>query len=198
MGFCLCLAIALTVFFNVHPYLAVNKPVQADVLIVEGWMTDQSIEKIVHEFQGGNYRCVYTTGGRITWTSAARYGGTYAGYCAYSLHARGVPTNAIVTIPSPEKDWDRTFTCAVAAREYMQSHGGIPKAANVITSGPHARRTRLLYQRAFGADISIGVISIPRRDYDPAAWWRSSTGVREVCSEALAYAYARVSSVSAF
>jgi len=60
-----------------------------------------------------------------------------------------------------------------------------------MTLGPHARRSRLLFQKAFGKEVKVGVISVEDRDYDPAHWWRSSEGVREVLGEAIAYFYAK-------
>ena len=63
---------------------------------------------------------------------------------------------------------------------------------DIVTQGPHARRSRLLYEKAFGGDVEVGVIATEDPKYDPAHWWRSSEGVREVMSEAIAYGYARL------
>jgi len=64
---------------------------------------------------------------------------------------------------------------------------------NVLTQGAHARRTRLLYQKAFGNNVAIGVIAVSNSDYEPTHWWRYSDGVREVIGESIAYIYARFS-----
>jgi hypothetical protein len=63
----------------------------------------------------------------------------------------------------------------------------ILQSFNVVTEDAHARRTRLLFQKAFGHGVRVGIISIPNRDYDAKHWWRSSEGVREVIGEAIAY-----------
>jgi hypothetical protein len=60
-----------------------------------------------------------------------------------------------------------------------------------LTQGAHARRTRLLYQKAFGKNVAVRVIAASNPDYDSAKWWRYSDGVREVISESIAYIYAR-------
>jgi hypothetical protein len=57
--------------------------------------------------------------------------------------------------------------------------------------GAHARRTRLLFQKALGPDIKVGVIAIETRNYDGRHWWRSSTGVREVLTEGIGYLYSK-------
>jgi len=62
---------------------------------------------------------------------------------------------------------------------------------NLVTLGPHARRSWLLYQEAFGDDVKIGVIPLENRSYDPSRWWCSSEGFRDVISEAIAWFYAR-------
>jgi uncharacterized SAM-binding protein YcdF (DUF218 family) len=63
---------------------------------------------------------------------------------------------------------------------------------NVVTENVHARRTRLLFQKAFGGDVRVGVIAVPNPDYEPGHWWRYSEGVKDVLSEAIAYIYARL------
>jgi len=62
---------------------------------------------------------------------------------------------------------------------------------NILTEDAHARRTLLLYQKAFGKNVAVGVISVSNPNYDPTRWWRYSDGVREVIGESIAYIYAR-------
>ena len=61
-----------------------------------------------------------------------------------------------------------------------------------MTEGPHARRSRLLFQRALGPQTAVGIIAIQPRDYQPTRWWRYSSGVRNVTSEFIAYFYAKI------
>ncbi|MGA2556129.1 MAG: hypothetical protein ABSG04_07630, partial [Verrucomicrobiota bacterium] len=56
----------------------------------------------------------------------------------------------------------------------------------------HARRSRLLFQKACGDDTKVGVIALDDVGYDPTHWWRTSEGVREVVGEGIAYLYARI------
>ena len=65
------------------------------------------------------------------------------------------------------------------------------KSVTVLTLDVHARRTRLLYRKALGQGITVGVMAIADREYDPEHWWRYSEGVKEITSEAFAYLYAR-------
>jgi hypothetical protein len=177
---------------RLHPFLAVNKPLPTDILVVEGWIAEHNIQAVAAEFKKGGYKRAYATGGRVNWKRAADFGGTYAGYCAMRLQRAGLETNSVVAVPSDDHDWQRTFQSALALKNYLQEHHEAPQNLNVITLGPHARRTRLLYQRALGDQVSVGIIALKRDDYDPARWWRSSTGLREVISETAAYLYVRL------
>ena len=61
----------------------------------------------------------------------------------------------------------------------------------MITAGPHARRTWLVYHKVFGAPVPVGVIPYVSQDYDPARWWTSSEGVKDVFAEGLGWVYER-------
>jgi len=50
----------------------------------------------------------------------------------------------------------------------------------------------MLYEKALGKDVKVGVIALKDLNYDPNHSWRSSEGVREVLGESIAYIYARV------
>jgi uncharacterized SAM-binding protein YcdF (DUF218 family) len=77
-------------------------------------------------------------------------------------------------------------------RDWLMRHHIACPALNVVTQGAHARRSRLLFEKAFGGGTRIGVIPIPADDYDAQAWWRTSAGVRDVIGETIAYVYARL------
>jgi uncharacterized SAM-binding protein YcdF (DUF218 family) len=94
-------------------------------------------------------------------------------------------------VPSRVSERDRTYSAALALRHWLDQQGTNVKAINVVTADTHARRTRLLFQKALGTDISVGVIAVPNPDYDARRWWRYSEGVRDVISESVAYLYAK-------
>ena len=86
---------------------------------------------------------------------------------------------------------DRTYGSAVALRDWLHAHQITLTHLNVLTEGAHARRTWMLYQKAFGKTVTVGIISVPSPDFAPGDWWRNSEGVREVIDESIAYLYAR-------
>ena len=48
-----CISFAIT---QIHPFLAPNAPISADMLVVEGWMPDYGIKAALEEFETGSYK----------------------------------------------------------------------------------------------------------------------------------------------
>jgi uncharacterized SAM-binding protein YcdF (DUF218 family) len=174
-----------------YSFLAVNDPKPGGVLVVEGWAADYALEAAVAEFKQFSYEKVYVTGGPIEFGAPLSSHKTYAELGAATLLALGMSTNVVQPVPGPAVKQDRTYACAVALRKWLDEHGTQVTRINLLTSGPHARRSRLLFQKSFGKDMPIGVLAIPEADYDTRHWWRSSRGFRSVTDEAIAYLYAR-------
>jgi hypothetical protein len=176
----------------VHPFLAVTQRVDAKVLVVEGWIQRYALQAALDEFNRGSYQRVYTTGGPENGTG--RYTNDYqtsASVGEEELKTLGLPAENVQMVPSHVSGRERTYSSAVALREWFLEHGVVPKSMNVLTEECHARRTWLLYRKAFGNNVKVGIIDVPNPDYDPNKWWRYSDGVREVIGESIAYLYAK-------
>jgi len=175
----------------VHPFLAVTDRVPADVLIVEGWAPPSTMKDAADEFLSGGYKRLILM--RPILADPDKYAsGRYNGdYVMNLLLQDGVPKDKAVSLFPIVANKDRTFHSALDAKRWLAEQGMVVKSIDVATVGPHARRSRLMYQKAFGDDVKIGIISMPDRAYDPAHWWRSSEGVRDVLGEIIAYCYAR-------
>jgi uncharacterized SAM-binding protein YcdF (DUF218 family) len=179
-------------FFSVQPFLAVTHREKTDVLVVEGWILPCTMEEAAQEFTNGGYQRAFTTGGPAA--GIGKYISDYstaASIGAGLLRQAGVPAERIQMVPSRATGRDRTYNAALALKVWFQTNHISPSAINVVTEGSHARRTRLLFQKAFGKNVTVGIISLPNCDYDPKRWWRYSEGVREVIGESIAYVYAR-------
>lgn len=186
------LAAAYFAFLNVYPFLATTQRVDTNVLVVEGWIPKYAIRSAVEEFKAGSYQRVFTTGGPVVGNGGyINDYNTAASVGAELLKNFGVPSESLQMVPSRVMDRDRTYSSAVALRNWFRDHNMSVRSFNVLTQDFHARRTRLLYQKAFGKEIRIGIIAVPSPDYDSTHWWRYSDGVREVVAESVAYIYAR-------
>jgi hypothetical protein len=176
---------------TIYPFLAPNHPIPSSILVLEGWVADEGMKQVITMVHEGPYQRVFITGGPLEYGSALSSYGNFADAAAASLARLGLERDKIQAVPSPAVMQDRTYTSALALKSWMEAHGGVPAAFNLISVGPHARRSRLLFQKAFGKQIRIGTIVFETREYDPFHWWKSSAGVRQVLDESIAYLYAR-------
>ena len=186
------LVAAYLAFLNIYPFLAVTHRVNTNVLVVEGWVPRYAIGRGVEEFKNGFYERIFTTGGPEN--GHGRYTNDYntsASVGAEILKKFGIPDDVIEMVPSRVMGRERTYSSAVALRDWFREHNTPLHSVNVLTEGAHARRTRLLYQKAFGRDVTVGIIAVSNPDYNSTEWWRYSDGVREVIGETIAYIYAR-------
>lgn len=177
---------------SIQPFLAVTERAGGGLLVAEGWLADYALQAAVHEFKRGDYDNLCVTGIPLEKGAPLSEYHTYAELGAAVLGKLGLPTNVVHAVPAPDVRQDRTFASAVALKEWFTARGMRPKSFTVVSVGAHARRTRLLYQKAFGADVQIGIIAVPDRDYEADRWWVSSSGVRDVVDETVAYLYARL------
>jgi DUF218 domain len=176
---------------SIYPFLAVNAPVPSSILVVEAWVPDYALEQVKNEFDRNNYSLIITTGQRISKGHYLSQYGTYAELSAATLKKLGVNEQSVVAVPVDFAEKDRTYECAVAVRDWLSGSKCPLRAINVCTVGPHARRSRLLFKKAFGDTIAVGVIALEDVDYDPHSWWKSSEGVKTIIEESVGYFYAR-------
>jgi uncharacterized SAM-binding protein YcdF (DUF218 family) len=176
----------------VYPFLAVTDQVHSSYLVVEAWIPRYGLQQAVKTFQTGGYT-------RMLISGCARFSdqdGSETPNPAYTaalqVQRYGMNSNAVTAVACPIEQRDRTYNTALAVKEWLKKNGISAESIDVLTVGPHARRSRLLFEKAFGNQTRIGVISVDDRGYDPAHWWRSSEGVRDVIGETIAYAYARI------
>lgn len=154
------------------------------MLVVEGWLDPRELDQAVEAFKKGRYERVVTTGGPIMGRPELLKYGSYARMAADYLAQQGIPLSAIMDVPAPMSAQDRTFLSAVVLRDSAQRLGMNLDAIDVFSSGAHARRSRLLFQMAFGSDVRIGVLAAKPWSYDryysPENWWRSSNGTESI------------------
>jgi len=177
---------------NVQPFLAVTHRVNANILVVEGWVHPYAIRAAMEEFRSHSYERVFTTGGPVV--GKGGYINDYqtsASVGADLLKEEGLPAEVVQMVPSHVSGRDRTYSSAIALREWFREHNIQVSSLNIVTEGAHARRTRLLFEEALGRDVKVGVIAVPSPDFDARRWWYYSEGLEEVVQEGLGYLYAK-------
>jgi hypothetical protein len=184
-------ASCMVALHGIQSFLALSHPVKSEVMVVEGWLPDFALEQALREFNQRHCRLMLVTGGPMEQGHMlARYK-NFAELAAEILERLGLDRRMIVPLPAPAVMRDRTYASAIALKGWLK-HAPIPiTAINLVSLGTHARRSRLLFEKALGPGIAVGVIAIPDPRYEPGAWWRSSLGVRTTMDELIAYLYAR-------
>jgi uncharacterized SAM-binding protein YcdF (DUF218 family) len=176
----------------IHPFLAASDGKPGGALVVEGWGNDQTIALAAQEFRRHTYDKVYVTGGPLDWGAPLAEYKTSAERGASILLKLGLQPDAVQAVPAPGVVLDRTYVSAMSLRRWFREHGGLPAHVHLVTEGAHARRSRLLFQKALGPTVSVTVTAAPALGYDPRRWWTTSSGVRVVLGETIAYCYVRL------
>lgn len=195
-GWVIAIALMITlmmfVITHIQPFLAVNSPIEADVLVVEGWIPDYAIKAALMEFQADSYRHLVTTGIPLDRGYYLAEYNNFAEIAAATLKKMGLEEEKITIIPSPEVRKDRTYASAIAFSQWLENTDINPQAINIVSESTHARRSWLIYKKVLTPKMKVGIISIPSQNYDSRKWWIYSAGVRSVINETVAYVYALI------
>lgn len=185
-------ALAIFAVREIHPFLAVTDPLPGGYLVIEGWAPDYALKFAADEFNQDHYQKLLVTGGPLLWGAPLSEYKTYAEMGAATLVKLGIRTNLVQAVPSKLVLQDRTYASALSLRDWLRTQHAVAIKVHVLTEGPHARRSRLLFEKALGKGVAVGITAIPLPDYDASHWWRYSAGVRAVIDETVAYIYARI------
>lgn len=185
------IATSILLAINLYTFLAPNEPVGARVLVVEGWLGPEELEQAIQAFKNGKYERIVTTGGPVTGWHRVSPDSDYATLAAEYLAHHGVQRDLIAAVPAPKSVHERTFLSAVMFRESAQRLGIQLDSVDIFSSGPHARRSRLLFQMALGPKVRVGVLAARPADYAPESWWRTSAGVEQMLFQAFGFVWVK-------
>jgi hypothetical protein len=187
-----CLIFLAGIFIGIRslvPFLACQKPVQAQVLVLEGWIHDFALPGVRAEFDAGEYQLLLIAGPSIPNGEPFSEFGTYSELTKATLLKQGWNENQIVALKGRDAANHRTRNAALSVRAWVISSPSTVSGINVYSLGLHARRTQLVYQRVLKGTVRVGIISGTDLRFDADRWWASSDGLRLVIYEAFAYLY---------
>lgn len=190
LGLVLATAILVGVISSLPAFLGPHRPIKAEVLAVEGWVSDWTFEKVVRLAKENHYALVAVTGEPIEKGMNISAYGNYAMLGAERLRALGFTGTNLVAVPSPKTDKDRTYQCGAGLARFLRANTNY-RTVNLISAGVHARRSWLLFRLACAPDIQVGVIEDEDPTFDKSRWWKTSHGVRSVIDESIGYIYAK-------
>ena len=183
------LIIGLVFFKSIHSFLAVSKPVRADILVVDGLLTGYAYDTIVKFIERDKYKYVIATGVDMNYVYTQEDGYNNAELSYKILLTKKIENCRIEKAPAYKVIKDRTFTSAITLRKWLLDNNLKDQSINLVTLGCHARRSLVLYRKVFKGERNVGVISIEDLSYDSDKWYKYSQGVRTVLSEVIGYTY---------
>ena len=176
----------------VHDFLAISDPVQANVLVVEGWVWESAaMQEVAEELNRGKYDIVVTVSVLTGDEESESMQENDAAHAAEQLRKLGVDDRAIEALAVPNIDRHRTYTSALAVKHWLVDSRIHAIGINVFTLGAHARKSLILFKRAFGEGVPVGVIAGKEDRYDPRRWWLSARGITTVLRKSVGYLYAK-------
>ena len=176
---------------TIFGFLAPNAPIEAQTLVIEGWIPDHGMKIASDYIMRENCKLVIVTGGPL------ERGSFLSGYKTYAELGRATLIKLtgrqdIVAVSAPLMRKDRTYASALSLKKWLDENHADLTRFNLISSDAHARRSLYLFKEALGEKFSIGVIAAAPEDYDPDRWWSYSAGFRTVVSETIGYLYAMI------
>jgi DUF218 domain len=167
-------------------FFSLTQRLPAEVLVVEGWIGRDGICAAAEEFKQGGYQYVVTTG---VPTQEGSDRSNDAMTAEQELIGLGIPKDRIIAAPTGQIERQRTYESAVAAWKALHASGIQPKFLNVLTLGPHARRSRLVSAKVNGPGTQVGVIAFVPPGYETEPWWRSKQRTKCLLKEFVGYPF---------
>lgn len=188
----LCLLVILLIWIwaiSIHGFLAQNKPVDAQILVIEGYVSDSILDSVVLLTKKTSCQLLVCAGLPFAKGDMCSDYHNLADYNSSVLRAKGIDSLLILSAPTVATDKERTYTTALAVKNKLKSMGYDSGSLNVVCGGTHGRRSGLLYRKALNPEWKVGIISFPDNQYNVQAWWHTSEGARAVIYEMFAYLY---------
>jgi len=165
---------------GVFLFLSPDRPIQAEVLVIEGWLSDCTLKEAAGEFLRGNYSYCLVSGGK-----------NHSSHIPMKvLMHYGIDSVVIKVTEAETVMGHNTYYMALATRQWLQTYDPKVSTMNILTAGPHGRKSWMIFRRVFGQNYSIGVRSVSIEQCDDALWCGSNKGVRTLVKYGIGYIYA--------
>lgn len=178
-----------TMLFQLQDFFAHTAPVEAEILVTEGWITDDALKGAIAEFNRKPYELLITSGSDLDRGELLAEYRDFAHLAEASLVALGFNPQKIQPVRTPIVKRDRTLNTAITVKQWLKKHQFGTSGINIYSENVHGRRSWLIYKKVFEPEIKVGVISHPAQTYDPDTWWTSTEGFKSVIGECISYIY---------
>jgi hypothetical protein len=142
----LFVAAGVTVARGLGNFLAISQPVGGQFLVVDAWMPAFAYREAANQFRSGHYVNVIAVG---VLQEDDQFDGKIHEFAAVGkLIGAGIPAERVIEAAGSGVLQDRTFHSAMSVKGWLEKQGLRSGSLDVLTLGPHARRSRLLYEKA--------------------------------------------------
>ncbi len=173
---------------GIYYFLAINKPVSSRTLVLEGFAPTYVVKDALIYYKENDFDRLIVTGIPIVnYEFIAPYRNTALATLT-AIRKFGFEDTVYIADISTNIFIDRTYHTAVAT-EILFEENNWPRNFDIYSVGVHARRSRLMFRKAFDSNYDIGVIAHRDKTFDPNYWWKSSKGFRNVSNEFVATLY---------
>jgi hypothetical protein len=179
---------------SVHNFLAVNQPVDHGILVVEGWVPAHTLAGAMDVLNSRKYRQILVVGGPIqneNENDNPNHVASYDQLGTERLKTLGIDTNKLVPVNTAAVRFGRTYTSATAVQHWLDTTKASDCCIDVLTAGPHARKSWVIFRSALGDHYRVGIIAGPEVSYDPRFWFVSTKGIWIVTRNLAGYAYSK-------
>lgn len=193
-----------------YDFLAVSRPLGQDILVVEAWIPKEALAQVPSVLRSGHYRYLAVVG----YPEEASDKNSLADVAATELEKLGCDVSTMVKIKVPFQStrrsyvipvgvppsWGvafrfqltrRTYACALAVSEWLQSARIPAQGVDVFTASVHARKSWILFQHALGDKYRVGIIAAPVKSTNFRCWLLSRKGIWLVPLELIGCFYAK-------
>jgi hypothetical protein len=181
------------VIYSLYPFLAISRPVYGDLLIVEGWIPDYALKEACWFFQQHkNYEYLVVAVHTKECVEKSTFD-SCRDAAIMKMADYGINKNLLIPITDPKAvRGSRTYKSALATQKTLKEIFGYEKSVDVFTHASHARETFVMFKKAFGKNVRVGIIAAEPRTYNAKFWWMSKTGVHNVLKGSVGYVYAEL------
>jgi hypothetical protein len=186
--------ITLISFFlinNLHSYLSFNNPIDADILLVEGWIGRKYAPNILDEFYRKKYEKIVVIGmsKSIFSENIAKNAQTESELMVKRLYSLADKQIDIALVESKYADRHQTFNYMVCFKNWVVKELPDIDSVNLFSASVPARRSHLILKRVLPSSMEVGVISAPPLSYDAQFWWLSKKGIWVVFKNTVSILY---------
>lgn len=190
LSFFLSIVMLISFGLAIHPFLRMYHPIDAEIMVIEGWVPDKTIKAAIAEFKAKNYRLMITTGNEIGRGKYLSDYNTFADLAAATAIALGLEPTQVVQVPNENVSINQTAASAEAVKKWLLESDLEVKAINIYSYDVHTRRSWLVFKTILAPEIAVGAIAFCPPSSEP--WWKTSRGVKSVIVETIAYLYTKL------